>query len=78
MTIFKLDAEFYELVDELITKSKTDCEILIGLLYIKRQSLRHGVTFYEEFFHIMQQVDVELKAKEWVKSKSINKIEMLI
>lgn len=68
MVIFKLDAEFYELVDELLKKAETDEELARGIAWIKAQSERHGVSFYQEFFRIMYMKGVEDRAKRWVKT----------
>lgn len=70
MTIFKLDAEFYELVDELLKKAETDEELARGIAWIKTQSERHGVSFYQEFFRVMHLKQMEDRAREWVKNKS--------
>lgn len=69
MVIFRLDAEFYELVDKLLKKAENDEELARGIAWIQEQSRRHGVSFYQEFFRVMYLKQVEERAKSWVKSK---------
>ena len=69
MVIFKLDAEFYELVDKLLKKAENDEELARGVVWIQKQSERHGTSFYEEFFHVMYLAEIQARAREWVKNR---------
>lgn len=69
MVIFKLDAEFMELVDKLLKKAENDEELARGIAWIQKQSERHGVSFYQEFFHVMYLKQMEDRARNWVQNR---------
>jgi hypothetical protein len=63
------DKEFIAKVDHLIQISEHDAELKAGLKFVDDQSKKHCISFYDEFFHILQNHLAEEHAKEWIKNR---------
>ncbi len=61
---------FIKMVDELIDFSEYDTELADGIKYLDDQSKKKGITFYEMVFEVLYKHDVNVKAKDWLKTRN--------
>lgn len=61
---------FTNMVDELVEFSEHDPELADGLRWIDDEAKKRGITFYEMVFFVLHKYDVDVKAKEWLRTRN--------
>jgi len=61
---------FERMVDELVDFSQYDPELADGIKWLDGEAQRKGVSFYVMVYDVMYKHDVNVKAKEWLRSKN--------
>ena len=61
---------FRKMVDELIDFSEYDPELADGIKWLDSEAQKKGITFYDMVFQVLYTHDIDIKAKQWLKSRN--------
>ena len=58
---------FTKMVDDLVEFGEFDPDLKDGLKWVDKQARKKGITFYEMVFRILENHELDERAKEWRK-----------
>ena len=70
MTMIQDNTFFTKMVDELVELSAFDVELAHGIKYLDEQAHKRGISFYDMFFEVIYNHEVNKKASDWFKDRN--------
>ena len=61
---------FTQMVDELVTCSENDPDMIDAIKWLDSQAQKKGITFYDMIYEVLYKYDMDSKAQKWLNNRN--------